>query len=190
MSREQVICGVDGAGSERVRKEQVIYDLDGADESALEGLLGPLARWRQEGKTIVSTNGCFDLLHPGHVHFLEEAASLGDVLVVGLNSDASIARLKGSGRPILDQAARATILAALRPVDYVVIFDDMLPMRLLEQIRPDIHCKAADYTAASLPEASVVERHGGRIAILPLAGGYSTTALIGRAAASLREEGR
>ena len=150
----------------------------------LDRLLGLLRQHRTAGRRVVTTNGCFDLLHAGHVHFLGEARALGDVLVVGLNSDASVRRLKGPGHPIVPEADRAAMLAALRPVDHVVVFDDLLPNDLLALIQPDVHCKAADYTPDALPEAEVVRRYGGEVRILPLAEGYSTSQLIERVIAT------
>ena len=147
---------------------------------SLDCLLGLLKQHRAAGRRVVTTNGCFDLLHAGHVRFLIEARTLGDVLVVGLNSDASVRRLKGPGRPIVPETERAAMLAALRPVDHVVVFDDLLPNDLLALIRPDVHCKAADYTADALPEAEVVRNYGGEVRILPLSGDHSTSQLIER----------
>jgi D-sedoheptulose 7-phosphate isomerase len=146
----------------------------------LDRLLEQLEQHRAAGQRVVTTNGCFDLLHAGHVRFLGEARALGDVLIVGLNSDASVRRLKGPGRPIVSETGRAAMLAALRPVDHVVVFDDLLPNDLLALIRPDVHCKAADYTADALPEAEVVRRNGGEVCILPLSGDNSTSQLIER----------
>ena len=136
--------------------------------------------YRQAGKIVVTTNGCFDLLHPGHVHFLEQAQALGDVLIVGLNGDGSVRRLKGRGRPLLPVGQRATLLAALKAVDHVVVFEELMPLALLERLQPDIHCKAADYTLDDLPETEVVRRFGGEIRILPLDPGYSTSQTLER----------
>lgn len=116
----------------------------------------------------------------GHVCFLQAARSLGDVLVVGLNSDDSVRQLKGANRPIVPLAERAALLAELRSVDHIVVFDDLLPTALLEQLKPNIHCKAADYTLDTMPEAEVVQQNGGRVEILTLVDGYSTTRLIER----------
>jgi rfaE bifunctional protein nucleotidyltransferase chain/domain len=138
---------------------------------------------RQAGRSIVWTNGCFDLLHLGHVRSLQAARDLGDVLVVGLNSDSSVRRLKGTSRPILSEQDRAEMLAALACVDYVVVFDESTPEAALGQLRPHIHCKGADYAPGSgraIPEAALVESFGGRVAFLPLVEGLSTTALIER----------
>jgi len=142
---------------------------------------------RDAGRNVVWTNGCFDILHLGHVRSLQAARDLGDVLVVGLNSDASVRRLKGPERPIFAELERAEMLAALACVDYVVVFDESTPEASLSQLRPQVHCKGADYAPGSgraIPEAALVESYGGRVAFLPLVEGLSTTALIGR----LREE--
>lgn len=145
----------------------------------LDELLAARQRWREEGRVVVTTNGCFDLLHPGHVRFLQQARAQGEVLIVGLNSDGSVRQLKGPGRPLLSQEDRAAMLAALRCVDHVVVFDEVLANDLLALLRPDIHCKGGDYTAESLPEAEVVRQGGGQLRILPFAAGYSTTGLLG-----------
>ncbi len=136
--------------------------------------------WRAAGQTVVWTNGVFDLLHVGHVRNLQAAARLGDVLVVGLNSDASVRRLKGSERPFLPAAERAELLAALRGVAAVVVFDEDTPEAALARLRPDVHVKGADYRpphGKPIPEAATVEAYGGRIAFLPLVPGRSTSAL-------------
>ena len=132
-----------------------------------------------DGKTVVFTNGCFDLLHVGHVRALEEARSLGDALVVAVNSDASVRRLKGAGRPVVPQAERAEIVGALECVDVVTIFDDPSPERLLAILRPDVHCKGGDYHSADLlPEAALVGSFGGRVAVVSHTAGRSTSALL------------
>src|SRR5262245_18825516 len=119
-------------------------------------LRAALARERAAGKTIAFANGCFDVLHVGHVRYLEGAAAEGDCLVVAINDDASVAALKGAGRPILPAADRAELVAALRSVDYVVIFGDTTVERLLRSIKPDVHCKGTDYTVDTVPERDVV----------------------------------
>ena len=121
------------------------------------------------------TNGCFDLLHPGHVRYLEDARALGDFLVVGLNSDASVARLKGSGRPLQDEVARASVLLGLRSVDAVVRFNEDTPMELIKALQPDILVKGGDYTPDMVVGRAVVETRGGRIVIIPLIPGHSTS---------------
>jgi len=156
------------------------YEWTPAGQRPLRDLLDALDRQRAAGRRVVTTNGCFDLLHIGHVRFLNDARALGDLLVVGLNSDGSVRRLKGPGRPVVAEADRAAILAALRPVDHVVVFDDLLPNDLLAAVRPALHCKAGDYTIESLPEAEVVRSYGGEVRILPLTAGHSTSQLIER----------
>ena len=146
-------------------------------------LLQMRQQWRDSGKTVVWTNGCFDLLHAGHVHSLRSARRLGDVLVVGLNSDDSVRRIKGPGRPIIPASERAEILAALECVDYVVIFDETTPEAALSRLKPDIHCKGAEYAPPNgrpVPEREVVAAYGGRIEYLPLVSGVSTTDLVRR----------
>ena len=141
------------------------------------------AALRKSESTIVWTNGCFDLLHLGHVRSLQAASTHGDVLVVGINSDDSIRRLKGPHRPVFSAEHRAEMLAALSCVDYVVVFDEDTPETVLEQLRPDIHCKGADYAPGSgraIPEARLVESYGGKVVFLPLVDGLSTSALIAR----------
>ena len=136
--------------------------------------------WRSEGETVVWTNGCFDLLHAGHVQNLVEARSQGDILVVGLNSDRSIAEIKGLSRPVIKEHFRARIVAALESVDYVTIFDQPTPMAAIESLKPDIHCKGEDYAnnAKPISERETVERYGGRIHFLAFLPGVSSTAII------------
>jgi rfaE bifunctional protein nucleotidyltransferase chain/domain len=123
------------------------------------------ARLRAEGKRIVLANGCFDLLHVGHVRYLTAARALGDVLFVGINGDATVARLKGSGRPLMPAVERVELLGALRAVDHVVVFDEDTADRLVSLVRPDVHAKGTDYTEQSVPERDTVEALGARIAI-------------------------
>ena len=139
--------------------------------------------WRGQQKVVAWTNGCFDILHTGHIQSLQAARRLADVLIVGLNSDASVRRLKGSTRPIFPQQERATLLAALGCVDAVVIFDEDTPEAALRLLQPDIHCKGADYAPPSgkpIPEAELVKSYGGRVAFLPLVAGLSTRKTIER----------
>lgn len=131
--------------------------------------------WRSNGEKIVFTNGCFDLLHPGHIHLLEEAKALGNRLIVGLNSDASVKRLKGPRRPILPESDRLVLLKALSCVDLVVIFDEDTPVKLIEALRPDILVKGSDYRLEQVVGREIVESYGGRVAIVELMEGYSTT---------------
>ena len=137
---------------------------------------------RRRGCTIAFANGVFDLLHVGHVRYLQSAANQADRLVVAVNSDASVRRLKGEGRPILDERARAEIIAALRGVDRVVVFDDDTVGPLLERLRPDVHCKGTDYTVDTVPERAIVAGYGGRTAICGDPKDHSTRDLLKRIA--------
>lgn len=139
---------------------------------------------REEGKTVVWTNGCFDILHTGHITYLMKAAREGDVLVVGLNSDASVRENKGPNRPVVRERDRALVLSALECVDYIVIFDGKTPMPVLEALRPDVYAKGGDYTVDTIvqEERRLVEGYGGRIAIIPGVAGQSTSAIIGKIA--------
>jgi rfaE bifunctional protein nucleotidyltransferase chain/domain len=135
---------------------------------------------RAENRTVVFTNGVFDLLHAGHVEYLAWARSQGDALIIGLNHDASVRRLKGPARPLVPFVARAQVLRALRSVDAVVGFEEATPEVLLDRVRPDVHVKSDQYREDDLPEKTVVLQHGGRIALAPHLAGTSTTDLIGR----------
>jgi rfaE bifunctional protein nucleotidyltransferase chain/domain len=149
----------------------------------LPTLLALRERYRQEQRTVVWTNGCFDLVHAGHIRSLQAASRLGDVLVVGLNSDDSVQGLKGAGRPVLPERDRAEILAALECVDHVLIFAELTPAAVLQQLRPDVHCKGTEYApphGRPIPEQALVEAYGGRVAFLPLVAGLSTSNLIDR----------
>jgi D-beta-D-heptose 7-phosphate kinase / D-beta-D-heptose 1-phosphate adenosyltransferase len=147
-----------------------------------------LGEERLQGKTIVFTNGVFDILHAGHVQFLRQAKELGDVLVVGVNSDHSTQRLKGKRRPINSERDRISLVAALDPVDHVVLFNEDTPTELIHALRPDIHVKGGDYTDEFLPEAETVREVGGRVVILPLAGSISTTSVIERIISLVADE--
>jgi phosphoheptose isomerase len=137
--------------------------------------------WRNDGAEVVWTNGCFDLLHVGHVRFLEQARSLGDVLIVGVNSDSSVRELKGPARPIVPEAERAEVLAALAAVDAVTIFAEATPIEILGELQPDIHCKGGDYpNGDDLPESETVKAYGGRVEILGFTEGSSTSDLLQR----------
>ena len=138
------------------------------------------ATLRSRGKKIVFTNGCFDILHPGHVKYLERAKRLGDVLVVGLNSDASVRAIKGKGRPVNSGRDRAVVLSALASVDYVTIFGDQTPDRLIRRLVPHIHAKGADWNTKDIVGADFVISRGGRVARIPFVKGHSTTSLIKR----------
>lgn len=133
---------------------------------------------RQEGKQIVFANGCFDILHAGHVRYLAGARVEGDVLVVGVNADTGVQRLKGPGRPVLKAGARAALVAALRDVDYVVIFSEPNVEALLEDLHPDVHAKGTDYTAETVPERAIADRLGIRVAIVGDPKNHSTRELL------------
>ena len=139
-----------------------------------------VAAWRGAGERIVFTNGVFDLLHRGHVEYLEEAAALGDRLVIGINSDASVRRLKGPERPLTPQAERAELLEALACVDLVAVFDEDTPERLIQQLAPDVLVKGGDWAVERIVGKDFVEARGGRVLNVPLREGLSTTALLER----------
>ena len=143
-------------------------------------LVARLAPLRARGGRVVFTNGCFDLLHPGHVRYLTAARGLGDVLVVGLNDDDSVRRLKGTARPILALAERAEVLAALQAVDHVIAFDGDTPLALVSAIRPDVLVKGADWAEADIAGATEVRSWGGRVERMPLVPGISTTDILRR----------
>lgn len=145
-------------------------------------------RSENNGKKIVFTNGCFDILHIGHIRYLEQASKLGDVLVIGVNSDASVQRLKGEGRPVNPQEERAELLASLTFVDYVIIFSEDTPYELIRQIRPEVLVKGSDYRPEEVIGADLVEGYGGRLELLPFVEGKSTTHLIERVKRSFRQE--
>jgi rfaE bifunctional protein nucleotidyltransferase chain/domain len=147
---------------------------------SLPALLRRLRELRRAGKRIVFTNGCFDLLHPGHVRYLRAARRLGDVLVVAINSDRSVRRIKGPQRPIVSERDRAEVLAALEMVDFVTIFDDDTPLALIERIVPDVLVKGGDWPVHAIVGGEIVRAHGGSVRSLPFARGYSTSALIER----------
>ncbi|MBI3925963.1 MAG: D-glycero-beta-D-manno-heptose 1-phosphate adenylyltransferase [Armatimonadetes bacterium] len=152
----------------------------GRDELVLH-----LQELRSSGARVVFTNGCFDLLHAGHVETLLRARCEGDALVVGLNSDASVRRLKGPRRPLTREEDRAFLVAALECVDYVVVFPEDTPIETIRQLRPDVHVKGGDYRPEDLPEGEVVRSYGGRVVIAPVIPGLSTT----RLERALREDG-
>jgi D-glycero-beta-D-manno-heptose 1-phosphate adenylyltransferase len=137
-------------------------------------------RWRLLNKTIAFTNGCFDILHPGHIASLSDAAREADFLVVGLNSDVSATRLKGAGRPVMDERSRAVMLSSLVMVDAVVLFEEDTPLNLIELIKPDVLVKGGDYTIDQIVGAKEVIADGGRVVINPIIAGFSTTGIIGK----------
>lgn len=139
-----------------------------------------VSMWKSEGKRIVFTNGCFDVLHFGHISYLAEAKELGDKLVIGLNSDASVKRLKGETRPINGQMERATLLAALSFVDAVVVFDEDTPEKLIKEVRPDCLVKGGDYTFETIVGAEFVSSYGGNVITIPLVENFSSSLIIKR----------
>ena len=147
---------------------------------SLNEMLGERERLRVAGKRLVFTNGVFDLLHVGHVRYLAQARGLGDVLVVAINSDRTVRELKGPERPVFDEAERGEILAALRYVDYVVIFDDVSPRSLIKSLLPDVLVKGGDYQLDEIHGREEVEAAGGRVVSLPFVPGASTTSLLDR----------
>ena len=149
---------------------------------ALKPALDQVDQWRRNGRSVGFTNGCFDLLHPGHISLLRQSRDACDRLVVGLNSDSSVKQLKGEDRPVQNEAARAAVLASLATVDMVVIFSEETPIKLIEEFRPDVLVKGADYTVETVVGADVVKSYGGRIVLADLEAGHSTTATIARLA--------
>ena len=136
------------------------------------------ATLREAGQRVVFTNGCFDILHAGHVRYLEAARALGDCLVLGLNTDASVRRLKGEMRPVNTELDRAAVVGALASVDYVALFDEPTAETLIEKVRPAVYAKGGDYTREILPEAKIVEKYGGEVHFIDLVPGRSTTKII------------
>ena len=142
---------------------------------------------RKNGSRVVLANGCFDVLHVGHVRYLASARELGDVLVVGINSDAQVARLKGDGRPIVSENERAELVDALEPVTYVTVFDEPTVEELLLALKPDVHAKGTDYTEDSVPERDVVRSYGGRVAIVGDPKDHSTSEILARCGGSFEK---
>ncbi len=157
---------VDGGGEGRVLSRSRAVEL--------------VAQLRQSGKTVVFTNGVFDLLHPGHVRYLETARSLGDALIVGLNADASVRRNKGPSRPVTPEGERAEVLAALASVDAVVIFPEDTPAEIVSALQPDVLVKGADWPADQIVGRDTVEARGGRVVLVPVEAGHSTTTIVER----------
>jgi len=183
-----VVAGleVERLGCVPITREQIIEDLlrdhrqQAGKERPLDLLLAELQRHRSAGRRVVFTNGCFDLIHLGHVTYFQFAKAQGDLLVVGVNTDAGIRRLKGDKRPIINEHDRVGVLAELESIDYLVRFDEPTPIKLIEAIRPDVLVKGADYTKEQVVGWDVVESYGGRVALAPLVDGRSTSALIAR----------
>jgi rfaE bifunctional protein nucleotidyltransferase chain/domain len=135
---------------------------------------------RRDGKTVVLTNGCFDLLHRGHVHILREAKALGDILIVAINSDRSVKAIKGPSRPVLSESDRTELLAAMEMVDYVALFDEPDPYDLIVAVRPNVLVKGGDWGSDQIVGADIVKRNGGKVAVIPYLKGFSTTEIIER----------
>jgi D-beta-D-heptose 7-phosphate kinase/D-beta-D-heptose 1-phosphate adenosyltransferase len=166
-----------------VELREALHD-DRKEVASLDRLRNCVALHRQRGHRLVFTNGCFDILHPGHISYLNGAKAQGDVLIVGVNGDRSVARLKGAGRPINRLEDRVRVLAALSSVDHVVPFDGDTPLDLVDVVRPDVFVKGGDYTVDTIPEAARVRELGGEVRVLPYVEGRSTTGIIGRAASA------
>ncbi len=149
---------------------QKILSIEDAKQRVLE--------WKREGKRIVFTNGCFDIVHLGHIDYLEKARALGDKLVLGLNTDASVSALKGPARPVVDETARARLMAAMEFVDAVILFSEPTPLQLIQTISPDILVKGDDYTVENIVGADFVTSNGGEVKTIPLVKGYSTSTII------------
>lgn len=143
-------------------------------------LLVEVQKWRAANKKIIFTNGCFDLIHVGHLRTFIEAKKLGDILIVGINSDRSVKTLKGETRPLISELDRAELIVALKPVDYVIIFDEIDVSNLLETVQPDIYVKGGDYTLENLPEKETINRFNIEVKFIPLVAGISTTELVNR----------
>jgi rfaE bifunctional protein nucleotidyltransferase chain/domain len=141
-------------------------------------LVAALEKERAAGRTIAFANGCFDVLHVGHIRYLQDAARVADVLVVGVNGDGSVRELKGEGRPVMNEAERAEIISAINGVGYVTVFHERSPARLLGVLRPDFQAKGTDYTPESVPEGEIVRSYGGRVVIVGDPKDHSTTALL------------
>jgi len=174
-------------GTSTVTAGEIIASLDqfqGNDKSSkhftLDNVLHLIRRWRDLGQKIAFTNGCFDLLHPGHISLLNQARAVADRLIVGLNSDLSVRRLKGPGRPMQSEVARATVLASLKSVDAVVLFEEDTPIKLIEALEPDVLVKGADYSLGNIVGADLVIKKGGRVFLADLVPGQSTTSTITR----------
>ncbi len=156
--------------------------------SSLPSLLSKLSRHRESGLKIVFTNGCFDILHVGHVRYLKSARALGDVLIIGVNKDASVRGLKGSGRPLNGEKERAEVLCALECVDHVVLFGEPTPEKLIHAVKPDFLVKGGDWKKKDIVGSGFVESYGGKVKSLPFAKGFSTTGLIQKIRALKKEE--
>jgi D-beta-D-heptose 7-phosphate kinase/D-beta-D-heptose 1-phosphate adenosyltransferase len=172
------VVSKDGTSACRAEELRLYFSTDEKYVTDVFQLAARMAAYRAEAKRIVFTNGCFDILHRGHITYLNQAKAQGDILIVGLNSDSSVRRLKGPNRPINTLEDRAQVLAALSCVDHIVAFDGSTPHELIRQIRPDVFIKGGDYTRETLPEAQLVEALGGEVRILPYLQDRSTTVII------------
>ena len=146
----------------------------------LQLLMKKIEKWRSKNKKVVFTNGCFDLIHLGHIEILARSSDLGDKLIIGVNSDLSIKKLKGENRPIIEESSRIKQLSALEFVDAVVLFDEDTPLKLIETIKPDVITKGGDYTAKNVVGNEVVSQKNGEVVIIPLTQGYSTTSILNK----------
>jgi D-beta-D-heptose 7-phosphate kinase/D-beta-D-heptose 1-phosphate adenosyltransferase len=160
--------------------KEVLEEKSSTIITSQEKLLHIIDKLKSEKKRIVFTNGCFDLIHKGHIETLNKAKSFGDILILGLNSDSSVKRLKGEARPIIDENSRAYLTSHLKPVDYVVIFDEDTPIELIKLIKPNVHVKGGDYNKDKIPETKIVEENGGRVEIINFVDNFSTTNIIGK----------
>jgi len=167
-------------GAELLREIEGGPRYEGTKILALPELQKVVSRLRGQGKKVVFTNGCFDILHVGHIQLLQQARARGDVLIVGLNDDASVRGLKGDQRPLIGQADRAHVLAALDAVDFVILFAEPTPMPLIETIRPDVLVKGGDYALDDVVGRGLVESYGGRVELVPIVEGFSTSDIVRR----------
>lgn len=156
------------------------YDFIKSKTKVREELIPQLCIWRFKKKKIVFTNGCFDILHRGHIEYLSKSANLGDIFIIGLNSDDSVKKLKGDSRPVQDEETRAVILSALHYVDSVVIFDEETPAQLIELIKPDILVKGSDYQPDEIAGADIVVENGGEVITMEIVQGFSTTNILNK----------
>lgn len=168
--------------NELMKNINILYKDRGAQSMILsrELAIKLVEELKAQGKKVVFTNGCFDILHVGHLRYMNEAKRQGDVLIVGVNSDASVKRLKGESRPINNENDRAEMLSGLEAVDFTIIFSEDTPISLIEAIKPSVHVKGGDYKKDDLPETEVVERHGGEVRILTFVEGKSTTNIVNK----------
>jgi D-beta-D-heptose 7-phosphate kinase/D-beta-D-heptose 1-phosphate adenosyltransferase len=175
-----IVAQKDGTATCTQKELQFFFSVDNKhikDDVSLSLLID---RYKELGKKIVFTNGCFDILHSGHVKYLKQAKELGDVLIIGLNSDSSIRGLKGPDRPVNSVSDRLQVLSALSSIDHVIIFEDDTPINLIKKVKPDMFVKGGDYTKDTLPEVPAIEGMGGEVKIIPLVPGRSTTKILKR----------